>query len=286
MSKNLHHKDILNHLEGLNIPWEKSKDELFKDLDPVLSKNRPKSTPIIKLSQVRLIAAVAVILIASALFTGLYEKNIQSDNGEYLTHQLPDGSIIEMNSESFLSYKPLWWRFSRKLDFEGEGFFIVQKGKSFTVESETAITRVLGTSFSIFSRNNSYKVICHTGKVEVTSQTSDALTLLKPNEEVKMVSGKIQQKNNIRILPDPSPWKSRLFEYTGANIIEVLAELQRQYDVDIQYPDNLDFYYTGNVDLNRDFETSLNLVCKPFEITFEKTSDKVYKLITNTDKND
>ena len=76
-----------------------------------------------------------------------------------------------------------------------------------------------------------------------------------------------------------------LFEYTASSISEVLAELQRQYNVVIQYPENMDYYYTGDVDLNRDFETSLNLVCRPFEITFEKISEGVYKLNKNPDKN-
>lgn len=285
MNKNLHHKDIMNHLEGLNIPWEKNKEETFRDLDPILGKEKERQVPIMKLSWVRAAAAIAIILIGTTLFVRLYERNIQSSNGEYLTHQLPDGSIIEMNSASKLSYNPYWWGFSRKLKFEGEAYFVVQKGKSFSVESETAITRVLGTSFSVLSRNHQYKVICHTGKVEVLSQLSNESTQLEPNDEVNLVSGKIQKLNSVEVLPDPVPWKTRLFEYTGTKITEVLEELQRQYNIDIDYPYNLNYYYTGELNLNRDIETSLNLVCKPFKINFVKISEGIYKLVEDPEKN-
>ena len=159
----------------------------------------------------------------------------------------------------------------------------MQKGKTFTVKSQLARTEVLGTSFSIYSRNDNYRVICHTGKVQVISPAESAI--LKPNQEAEILDQGRIDKRTVEVLPEPTPWKDRMFKYAGDKLTEVIDELERQYDVKINYSGRLDYYYTGNVNLNRDIETSLNLVCKPFEITFTKISEGVYQLFKNPDKN-
>lgn len=284
MEKNLHNMKVMNQLKGFSIPWKKSQEDVWKDLEPLVNSRETKVVHIASRNWIRAVAAITILMISTGLFLRFFERQIESTYGEHLTHQLPDGSVIELNSGSSLSYHPYWWRFERNLTFEGEGFFMVQKGKKFSVESDLAETRVLGTSFSIYSRDNNYRVVCHTGKVQVFSLNSETSAVLSPNQIARLEpNGNLELSTKVA-LPDPMPWKTMIFEFTGTPLKDVLDEIQRQYDLILNYPENLNHFYTGGINANRDIITTLNLVCKPFKITFEKISEGEYKIFENTAK--
>jgi transmembrane sensor len=272
MDKDLH-KEVFDQLGDLEVPWRESKSEIWQKLETRLeSKNESKK--IIGLKQWTLaVAAVLVLLLSTGIFMRFYQETVETGVAENIRHQLPDGSTIEMNAESSLSYHPYWWRFSRKLEFEGEGFFTVQKGEKFTVYSDFAKTEVLGTSFVIYSRDQQYEVKCYTGKVRVTGIEDDQATEILPKQSVILQKGKQFEFTADSPLPNPTPWKDGRFVYTGSSLKMVIDEIKRQYGVRISYPENLDYSYTGEVDVNKDIQTTLDLVCKPFRITFEQSTN-------------
>ena len=93
---------------------------------------------------------------------------------------LPDNSIVTLRGGSELSYAPYWWFADRSLQFEGEAFFDVEKGSSFTVQSDNGVTQVLGTSFSIYANDENYEVFCKTGKVKSSFPSNcSSLSFLK-----------------------------------------------------------------------------------------------------------
>ncbi|MEA1876370.1 MAG: FecR domain-containing protein [Bacteroidota bacterium] len=284
MEKNLHDMKVMNQLKGFSIPWKKSQEDVWQELEPLVSAREAKVVHIASRNWIRAVAAILILLISTGLFLRFFERQLESAYGEHLTHQLPDGSVIELNSGSSLSYHPFWWRFERSLSFEGEGYFIVQKGTKFSVESDLAATQVLGTSFTIYSRDNDYQVTCHTGKVQVFAFNSETSAVLSPNQIARLESDGNLELSSQEALPDPMPWKNMIFEFTGTPLKDVLDEIQRQYDVIVNYPDKLNHFYTGGINANRDLTTTLNLVCKPFKITFEKISEGEYKIFENTAK--
>ena len=312
MEKNLHDNEVMDRLKGFSIPWDKDQEEVWQTMEEEMenkgevvalkvgSKNGRREAIVetiengkengktvgrmIRMNRLRSVAAVLMILITTGLVMRFFERHIESAYGEHLTHQLPDGSVIEMNSGSSLVYHPFWWRFDRSLTFEGEGFFMVQKGKAFVVESARAVTQVLGTSFSVFSREDDYKVICHTGRVQVTAVSSEGSTVLTPNQvAILMPDGQLELSTNIE-LPDPTPWKSRIFEFTATPLSEVFDEIQRQYDVVIKYPGSIDYFYTGSLKTDRDIASTLSLVCKAFKITFGQNTGGEYQIFENNHK--
>ena len=78
--------------------------------------------------------------------------------GSHLAVTLPDGSKVNLNADSRLTYKPYQWIISRNVELEGEAFFEVKQGKRFSVKSNQNKVNVLGTSFNIFSRPGNYRV--------------------------------------------------------------------------------------------------------------------------------
>ena len=209
------------------------------------------------------------ILLLIAVFSvfRFYTTTIQSPAGQHLTASLPDGSTVELNAQSKISYKPLWWRFSRTVNFEGEGFFKIVKGEKFSVSSKLAKTVVLGTSFNIYARGAKYEVSCYTGKVKVVTKSKNE-GVLSPGYKAKLsLDGKVviyKSENNESSIS----WIDNKFIFTAIPLHMVFEEIERQYDVQINLPEGIYFSYTGYFTKDKPIEEVLALVCKPFGLTF------------------
>src|SRR5690606_4696634 len=95
--------------------------------------------------------------------------SIATKNGEIRQVQLPDGSTVTLNAASTIEYNSLTWFLRRKISLNGEAFFKVLKGPSFSVGAGKASVEVLGTSFNVKQRNDIVSVACFTGKVTVNT---------------------------------------------------------------------------------------------------------------------
>jgi ferric-dicitrate binding protein FerR (iron transport regulator) len=263
-------------LSGGTFQWKKSQGEIKTELLQKIA-----HMPVVhRLPSARFAIAAAIIVLAVLTsFIRFYSTTITVPAGKHQTVILPDGSLVEMNAESQLTYYPLWWAFQRKLRFEGEGFFNVEKGKKFSVSSNIGTTRVLGTSFNILSREQIYRVTCVTGKVSV-SNSPDNKVILWPNHQAEILAnGKIlvnkQADTNAEI-----SWKNNIFLFTATPIRQVFKEIERQYAVKIEMDaDNHDLY-TGNFNRTSKIEDVLSFVCPAAGLKYEKKSAKVY-LISN-----
>jgi transmembrane sensor len=162
-----------------DIPYAKSSEEVWAELDKKLNDVPPSPNFKFQISKDNVLAVAASIILLAGIFSILrfYTTTVYSPAGQHLSHVLPDGSIVKLNAESEITYKPLWWRFVREVEFEGEAYFEVEKGKKFSVASSMGTTEVLGTSFNIYSRGEEYNVTCITGQVMVISTTSQVVTL-------------------------------------------------------------------------------------------------------------
>lgn len=160
------------------------------------------------------------------------------------------------------------------------GYFEVQKGKKFTVESKLGETSVLGTSFNIYSRDDSYRVLCLTGKVGVEASSKESV-ILNPNQEVVIKSGKVF-KQNIKLKPEnTTSWRFNQFLYTATPFKRVIQEIERQYGISINTEEELNELISCNFQIKPNVEEILSVVCKPLGYHFTKTSEKQYLITRN-----
>jgi ferric-dicitrate binding protein FerR (iron transport regulator) len=99
--------------------------------------------------------------------------------------KLSDGSVVYLKENSKLTYPASFENQKcRNVAISGEAFFKVTKNpkKPFVVKSKELVTKVLGTSFGIISRDLSNEVIVVTGKVGVSSKNQNRI--LYPNQKV------------------------------------------------------------------------------------------------------
>lgn len=228
------------------------------------------------------VAASVSLLICVGLFARFYTIQIEVKAGETAKHILPDGSVIHINSASFVNYPQYWWAFSREINLEGEAFFEVEKGAKFQVKSPQGTTQVLGTSFNIYARNQSYQVFCATGKVKVETSTAEEVTL-SPNQFVELTEeGLIKQENNKK-KEEILSWLTGRFIYNTTPLRKVLQDFERYYGTRlIVNIENLDeYFYTGLFNRSIPLEKALEVVCYSFDLTLEKKSDETFMITEN-----
>lgn len=281
MNKPNQHIDPVNDhiLSELRPAYNLSKDDIWEQMDLDSEAGSPEMKPaLFKQTWFRMAASIAVFLVASVLFMAFYQKSYTCDNGKHQTLYLPDGSEVTLNAASQLSYYPFRWKLQRNLVLEGEAFFKVVKGQSFIVSSKLGNTEVIGTSFNIYSRNKYYRVFCQTGKVRVTNKQQDVELIIHPGEEawIENNTGRVQKADAEQI----TAWTKNKFSFTSIPMNDVIYELELQYDVQIEYntKDTKHLSYSGYFDKTSTVDSTLDIVCQSFGLTFVKLNKKHYKI--------
>jgi ferric-dicitrate binding protein FerR (iron transport regulator) len=187
--------------------------------------------------------------------------------------ELPDRSIVHMNADSRIVYNKFLWNFNRKVIFEGEGFFEIQKGEKFEIYSSLGMTQILGTSLNIYSRPGKYEVECLSGKVAVTSNTTQKKVILLPGDGVVLNQSDLQSYS--LSTPTSPTWLKGEFYFEEENVEDVISELERQFDLEISFPEELtNQKYTGYFD-NKDLDKALKLVCEPLGLQYLRNGNSL-----------
>lgn len=277
---NTEDKDFMKSLPKVELPYSRSKEDVWEQMEALINEEAEEKIQLeVKVSKSKQlrplyysVAAVLVVLLSTTAFMRLYTKTVNATAGQHLTALLPDGSSIELNAGSVIKYKPYWWRFNREVQFEGEGFFKVQKGQSFEVTSSLGRTIVLGTSFNIYARKHEYKVTCYTGKVRVVSVVSGNSADITPNMQAVVKNGTVNSYNEVNT-SEVISWVNDMFIFTGTPVKTVFEEIERQYGVKVISNDELNYLYTGNFTRNRSANDVVKMVCRSLGLSYQHKND-------------
>ncbi|MDL2247319.1 FecR domain-containing protein [Bacteroides sp. OttesenSCG-928-J23] len=248
--------------------WRKSKEEIWNSVFEEL-KDVPKTIEVaprkrpIWFYAAAAIAAIAIILPSIAF---LYTKSEIAERGLHLTMVLPDGSKVDLNAESKISYKPLWWFIARDVKLQGEAYFQVERGSTFNVHSGQNTISVLGTSFNAFYRAGKFNVTCLTGSVCVSDQLESVI--LTPNMQALYDNGKLITKE-INDARESINWKQGRFVFLGVPLQEVIQEIERQYNIEVLPQPIPNHSYSGDFTKTNDPNDVLKIVGTPFGIEFK-----------------
>jgi len=253
--------EILENLEYSEIPdtlriWELASN-YYSDEPPsqtfesggedlwssILKATQPR---IIRLTTLRnslaLAACIAVILSVGIILTNQESNSVIAPYGQQLTHELPDGSRVILNSGSHIEYRDDFGESSRELILEeGEIFLNVEHDEvPFTVESFDAVVKVLGTSFNVRSWPDELyaatNVAVQTGQVQLTPLSDSDLSVTLNAGQSAHISLK-GQKPFVFQAPDPDvdkfPWIDGGFKFSEQPLSNILAEVERRYDIKI-----------------------------------------------------
>jgi len=116
-------------------------------------------------------------------------SQVSTKPGSRTQIQLPDGSVVRLNSSSSLTYDKNFGRNIREVSLTGEAFFDVTKDSShpFIIHTNVIDIKVLGTAFNVKSYPNdaNTETSLIRGKVEVTVKNrANEKIYLEPNEKL------------------------------------------------------------------------------------------------------
>ncbi|MDR1201829.1 MAG: FecR domain-containing protein [Tannerellaceae bacterium] len=246
--------------------WPKSKEEIWKEVfEPLMMKQDEQGNRKTSAKRLPLWSYAAILLVLLSLTIHLYTVTEEAARGEHAEVRLPDHSTVTLNAESRLSYKPLEWFISRKVTLEGEACFEVKPGSRFSVQSGSKQVHVLGTTFNVYARPEKYCVTCLEGQVNVCiGQETVALT---PGMQA-LWRGREVEVGEEAVFMRATGWIQGKFEFAETPLSEVVAEIERQYNLRVMSASSLDYLYTGNFSKTERVEDVLEIVGKPFGITF------------------
>lgn len=143
--------------------------------------------------------------------------------------ELPDHSLVWLNSESSIHYPTAFTGTTRQVDITGEVYFEVAKnGKPFIVQTRTDRIEVMGTHFNINSylEEGAVKTTLLEGKVKVGN------AVLAPNEQY--AGGQTRQVSEAAVQRIMA-WKNGLFSYDKVDVQTLMRDLGRYYDMEVVF---------------------------------------------------
>lgn len=196
------------------------------------------------------VAAVAIVLLGLITVTAYWQgsRQIQSNFSDIVVEAplgsktkltLPDGSTVWLNAGSKMVYSQGFGVSDRRLAFQGEGYFEVEKNDEmpFLVQTHDVNVTVVGTKFNFrnYPEDEEAVVELLEGKVALENQLKEeAVRYLSPNE--KMVLHKATGEMDITSVKvkEVTLWTENILLFDEDLLPDIVRELERSYHVQIE----------------------------------------------------
>lgn len=255
--------------------FKASEFSTIDDFETFSKRLQKKPTQIRKLVWIKPFLRIASVFVIGLAIYYLYLFNnvvrIETLAGEKATIELPDASVVVINAMSEIQYKKNNWAQKKAVQLNGEAFFDVAKGAKFQVITSEGTVSVLGTKFNIKQRDNYFEVKCFEGIVKVASDKFSEE--LREGDNFRFINGAITLGSNL----DPHPqWTQNISRFQRTPLYEVIAELERQYSIEIIVENvQTERLFTGGF-LHDNLEHALKSITEPLNLDFRiKTAKQV-----------
>lgn len=196
------------------------------------------------------VAAVAIVLLGLITVTAYWQgsRQIQSNFSDIVVEAplgsktkltLPDGSTVWLNAGSKMVYSQGFGVSDRRLAFQGEGYFEVEKNDEmpFLVQTHDVNVTVVGTKFNFrnYPEDEEAVVELLEGKVALENQLKEeAVRYLPPNE--KMVLHKATGEMDITSakVKEATLWTENILLFDEDLLPDIVRKLERSYHVRIE----------------------------------------------------
>lgn len=287
--------ELLGMVEKVDLYFDLKKYPAEKALEKVQNKIQKRSQSsfkrVVKLILNPLMRYAAAVLVAVMLSVAGYEMltnkaespkilEISSADQVVKSFELPDGTLVSLNSDTQLKYPKRFGKETREVTIEGEAFFEVKpnKNKPFIIHAGNAQIKVLGTSFNVsaYPRARLVEVIVETGKVQVsnkltvTEQTNELI--LDPGDKGTLVYSSNALLKTTNQDPNFMAWKTNNLIFRATSLDEVIRNLEKVYKVNIRLADPK----LNGLLLTAQFnDYPLDFILKVIETTFQMETQKI-----------
>ncbi|MNJ93898.1 fec operon regulator FecR [compost metagenome] len=173
-------------------------------------------------------------------------NTISTPRGGQYQVNLPDGTRVWLNAASLIKFPVSFFNLKeRRVELQGEAYFEVEKDatKPFLVITDRQEVQVLGTHFNISSYKDELdtKTTLLEGSVKVRLLNTKRVSqkVLKPGDQ-SQIRATSAQINVVTVDPQSEiAWKNGRFFFENEPIEDIMKQIKRWYDVDVEYEDNM-----------------------------------------------
>jgi transmembrane sensor len=197
--------------------------------------------------------------------------------GETFSTVLEDGTTIWLNAGSRVRY-PLSFGDERSVELEyGEAYLeVVHNDKTFILEGGHGKIEVLGTKFNVrkYSDETAMTTSLLEGKVKVEHAGNESATLIPGQQSVFYMSNK-----QLRIVKGDvngaASWVHGILHFDNSNLSDILRELSRWYDMEIEYRTTPTVIMRGDIERNIPLSELLDALSKMARVHFKVEGKKI-----------
>ncbi|WP_457652885.1 FecR domain-containing protein [Rhodocaloribacter sp.] len=187
------------------------------------------------------IAATASLVLFAVVVTMLVQRErgmvtLRTDEGEVRLVEMADGSTARLMGGSELTYADpaKGGASTRRARLTGRAFFdIVPDRRAFTIETPTALTTVLGTTFGVRADEAETEVVLVTGRVSLASRAArERFVVLEPGQRSRVAAGALPSTPAPVDLAEALDWTG-LFIFRAASLADAVSRLSAHYRVPV-----------------------------------------------------
>lgn len=165
---------------------------------------------------------------------------IEAPAGQHIRIALSDGTTVELNSRSRITYPALFTGKERRVHLEGEAMFDVEHdaGHPFIVETYACDVEVRGTRFNVLAESGlrEFSTALFEGRVAVRNKMNDEQILMDPNTVVRLKDGHLHLSDLEN--HDNYLWTDGIISFGGDDFGQIIDKLRRYFDVNIEIQRN------------------------------------------------
>jgi ferric-dicitrate binding protein FerR (iron transport regulator) len=242
--------------------------------------------------------AVAAVLIAGLVVAALYPWKSDDSVKQMSIFTVPlgsrssvvlfDGTEVNLNSGSILTFPNQFDGNSRLVTLSGEGFFKVKSDKKhpFIVKTTDFEVEATGTQFNVCSYDNDpfSAATLAEGIVSLCMSKSNQSINIKPGEKFRLNRLKNTYNQDVADVESELAWKDGEFIFKNIPFPELVKRLERWYDVKLVWSGkNLESYaYTGRFKNQETIWQVLDALKLTSRINYQKITFREFKLIYNS----
>lgn len=226
-----------------------------------------------------------------ATATSVY-NHLSTPKGRQFKLTLPDGTKVWLNAASSIKYPTVFDGANRWVSVTGEVYFEVTQDhhQPFNIDvNEKAMIRVLGTQFNVnaYANEPAIKATLVDGSIQIrpgAGQDTSSFVSLKPGYQATIKqNGRETNKEVVKIEKDANiqktiAWKNGFFNFDGMSLREVMRQIERWYDVEVEFEDHVpDEKFVGAMGRDMSLEGVLQIL-KENEANFRVEGRKIIVL--------
>lgn len=188
------------------------------------------------------------LLLSSLIFGYLYFRGMGNEvqyaevtatMGTVIRYELPDHSVVWLNSGSTLRYPTVFKKDNRDVELKGEAYFEVEadRERPFYVNTPNGLSVfVYGTKFNVaaYEEDNYIETVLEKGKVNVITPNQETIVLSPGEQLLYDKQTQKSQKNKVDVYGKVA-WKDGKLIFRNASLEDIFKRLERHFNVDIQF---------------------------------------------------